>query len=468
MFTVIITCMILMLFGYALFNTSKLTTAIANIIGILTPIITGCVIAYILCPFLNFLEDRWLYPMYKDKGYDLTLPENRKKKKNVRKLSVLITIVFFILLLYLVLMMLIPQIFNSITEIVRYFPLYISNLQSFIDTYLNDNPQVRSMVDSLILNYSSTMSDIFGTKIMPNISTVLQTVSKSISGVVQVIFYLIVGIIVAIYLLNSKELFAGQVKKLCYAIFKKETANEILSAFRYAHHTFMGFVIGKLIDSLIIGVITYIFCLILSIPYPVLLAFVVGITNIIPFFGPYIGGFMGAILLIMINPIKALVFIILIVIIQQFDGNILGPLILGNSTGLSSFWVIFSIMLFGGLLGPVGWIIGVPTFACIYAFVRYETAKKLVAKQMPPDTQSYIDLAYMDEKGITNIKDADDSKYYVHNEGSSWKRIFKFYKKSKKVLDNVVPVIQNDKSASEDDDKKNQEKSPDDVDNNGS
>ena len=218
-------------------------------------------------------------------------------------------------------------------------------------------------------------------------------------------------------------------------------ANEVISAFRYANFTFTGFVIGKLVDSLIIGLIAFIFCEVLNIPYSVLLSFIVGITNIIPFFGPYIGGFFGLVLLIMINPWKALVFLIMLVILQQFDGNILGPIILGNSTGLSSFWVIFSIMLFGGVMGPIGWIIGVPTFACIYTFIGYITRKKLREKKLPRDTSTYIDAAYIDDDGVTKIDDADNSKYYVHNEASSLRRVFKVYKKGKKFINNVVPTI---------------------------
>ena len=441
MISVIITCVILMLIYYVIFNGGKITTAISSLLGIMTPIITGCVIAYILTPVLNFIEQRWLFPIYKAKGKDLTSQQFRKEKKTVRKISVLMTIAFLFLILYGLLMVLIPQLIKSINEIIRNFPSYISNLQHFIDKYLNDNPSVRTVVDNLIVNYSSTITEMFRSKIVPNITTVIQTVSKSMMSVIQIFFYLVVGVIVAIYVLNSKETFIGQCKKFCYAFFRKETANEIIGAARYAHHTFTGFVIGKLVDSLIIGIITFVFCKILSIPYPVLLAFVVGITNIIPFFGPYIGAFFGGILLIMINPIKALAFIVLIVIIQQFDGNILGPMILGNSTGLSSFWVIFAIMFFGGVFGPVGWLIGVPTFACIYAFAGYVIRKKLRERKLPRDTSTYIDAAFIDDDGITSIKDADNSRYYVHNEASTLRRMFKVYKKGKKYITNVVPNL---------------------------
>ncbi len=455
MMSVIICSVILMLIYYLIFNWKTVNKGIGNIISILTPIITGCVIAYILVPVLNFIENRWFYPIYKLKGIDLKNPVNRKKKKKVRSVSVLLTIAFLFIVLYAMLAVLIPQLVKSINEIVNSFPSYVSNTQKFIDKYLDDNPRVRIVFDSVLQQYSSTITDTFKSKLVPNLTTVIQRATKSMISAVQVFFYLIVGIIVAVYVLNSKENFAGQAKKLCYAFLRKDMANEVISAFRYANFTFTGFVIGKLVDSLIIGLIAFIFCEVLNIPYPVLLSFIVGITNIIPFFGPYIGGFFGLVLLIMINPWKALVFLIMLVILQQFDGNILGPIILGNSTGLSSFWVIFSIMLFGGVMGPIGWIIGVPTFACIYTFIGYITRKKLREKKLPRDTSTYIDAAYIDDDGVTKIDDADNSKYYVHNEASSLRRVFKVYKKGKKFINNVVPTItpdltDDDKTATDD------------------
>lgn len=441
MLSVIIIGVVLMLFYYVLFNWKAVNRGVGNIFSILTPIIIGCVIAYILIPVLNFIESRWIYPIYRFNGIDLKNPQNRKRRKKVRSVSVLLTIAFLFLIVYAMMAVLVPQIIKSINEIITNFPIYVSNTQRFIDKYLTDNPQIRSMVDSLFQQYSSTITDMLKTKLLPNVTTVLQRVSKSMITAIQVFFYLVVGIIVAIYVLNSKEHFAGQAKKLCYAFMKKETANEVISAFRYANFTFTGFVIGKLVDSLIIGLVAFIFCEILKIPYPVLLGFIVGITNIIPFFGPYIGGFVGGILLVMINPIKALVFLIMLMILQQIDGNILGPIILGNSTGLSSFWVIFSIMLFGGIMGPIGWLIGVPTFACLYTFIGYVTKKKLRERMLPRDTSTYINAAYIDENGVTTIDEADNSKYYVHNEASSLRRVFKIYKKSKKLINNVVPNI---------------------------
>ena len=453
MASVIFCSLVIMLLYYIIFKGSSLTKAFSQLLSIMTPIILGCVIGYILTPVLNTIEKRWLYPLYSMFGIDLKNPQFFKKKKKVRNISVFLTMFLFFAVLYAMIMVLVPQLIRSIRDIIRNFPYYASNLQRFMDKYLNDNPSVRRVVDSLLQEYSTNVTKLFKDNFVPNLSSMISTISKSMMSIVQIFLYLIVGTVVAVYVLNSKEIFIGQGKKVLYAFLKRDFANEVIGAFRYAHHTFTGFIMGKIIDSLIVGIICFISLKIMKVPYPIVLAFCVGITNMIPFFGPYIGGGFGLILLIMINPIKALVFLVIIVIIQQIDGNILGPLILGNSTGLSSFWVIFAIMFFGGIWGPLGWLIGVPVFACIYALIGHITMKKLREKKLPRDTTTYIETAYMDETGIVTLDKADNSKYYVHNDASTWRRIFKFYKKGKKYIENVVPSSQTPLSLTEDTEK---------------
>ncbi|WP_026528828.1 AI-2E family transporter [Butyrivibrio sp. VCD2006] len=447
---VIFCSFVIMLMYYVIFKGGNLAKGLSQLLSILTPIIIGCVIGYILTPVLNTIERRWIYPLYNLKGIDLKNPQHLKKRKKVRSFSVAATMILFFALLYAMLMILIPQLIRSIRDIIRNFPFYAANLQRFMDKYLNDNPSVRRVMDSLLQEYSTNVTNLLKESFVPNLSSMISTISKSMMSIIQIFLYLIVGTVVAVYVLNSKETFIGQGKKLCYAYLKRDFANEVIGAFRYAHHTFTSFVMGKLVDSLIVGIICFIAMKILKIPYPIVLAFCVGLTNIIPFFGPYIGGGFGLVLLIMINPIKALMFLIAIVVLQQIDGNILGPLILGNSTGLSGFWVIFAIMFFGGVWGPIGWLIGVPVFACIYALIGHITLKRLRDKKLPRDTSTYIDTAYMDENGIVTLDEADNSKYYVHNESSSWRKIFKIYKKSKKYIEQVVPATPNPVSISDD------------------
>ncbi|WP_026510407.1 AI-2E family transporter [Butyrivibrio sp. LC3010] len=452
MVSVILCSLVIMLIYYILFNGSRLTRTINNILSILTPIIIGCAIGYILTPLLNVIEKKWIYSFYRLRGIDLNDRQYFKKRRQVRKFSVAITIILFLAIVYAMVLILVPQLIRSIRDIIRNLPFYVNNLQRIMDKYLNDNPAVRRVVDSVLQQYSTNINNMLKDFVVPSISTMITTLSKSMMSIIRVFLYLIVGIVVAVYILNSKENFIGQGKKICYAYLRRDFANEVIGAFRYAHHTFTSFLIGKVVDSLLVGLICFIVISFLNIPYPIVLAFGVGITNLIPFFGPYIGGGFGFILLIMINPVKALVFLVTIVILQQIDGNILGPLILGNSTGLSGFWVIFAIMVFGGIWGPIGWIIGVPVFACIYTFCRHITMKRLRAKRLPRDTSIYIETAYMDENGIVPLSEADNTKYYVHNEGSTWRRIFKLYKKNKKYIEHVLPNKTNNDINSENQD----------------
>ncbi|MCR5558340.1 MAG: AI-2E family transporter, partial [Butyrivibrio sp.] len=258
--------------------------------------------------------------------------------------------------------------------------------------------------------------------------------SRSVASIIEVLIDLIVGFIDAIYVLNSKERFITRGKKMVYAIFKEDYANEVISGFRFVDYTFEGFIGGKLLDSFIIGIICYVGCIILSIPYPVLISVIVGVTNIIPFFGPYIGGIMGGLILVLINPIKALVFLIFVVVLQQIDGNILGPTILGNSTGLSSFWVIFSIALFGGLWGVIGWLVGVPIFAVFYALVSRITNVLLARRGLSTSTIRYEDLAYIEEGEYKLLSDPANDKHNAKRDKSTLKKMFKIsrIKKNKK------------------------------------
>ena len=204
---------------------------------------------------------------------------------------------------------------------------------------------------------------------------------------------LLIGLIISVYLLVSKESFAGQSKKIIYAIWEEETANKLISNIRFVNATFGGFINGKLVDSLIIGLICFIGMTLLQLPYPLLISVIVGITNIIPFFGPYLGAIPSIVLILMVNPKQALYFAIFVLILQQFDGNFLGPKILGNKTGLSSFWVIFSITLFGGYWGILGMAIGVPVFAVIYAGIKALVNQQLVKRGFSTNTKDYMFLS---------------------------------------------------------------------------
>ena len=235
------------------------------------------------------------------------------------------------------------------------------------------------------------------TNLLPHINEVLKTVSLSVIGVFKALWNLIIGFIISIYLLGSKEKFAGQAKKIVYAVFDRKAGNELVANFRFIHSTFIGFIGGKIIDSIIIGIICFVCTSIIGTPYSILVSVIIGVTNVIPFFGPWIGGIPSALLVLMVDPRQALYFGILIIFIQQFDGNILGPKILGDSTGLSSFWVIFSITIFGGFFGVLGMIVGVPIFAVFYAGVKSLVNRHLQKRNLPTDLGPYMTVGQIEE-----------------------------------------------------------------------
>ena len=272
-----------------------------------------------------------------------------RQKQLIRNIAIIITMTLVVFVVWAFLYYIIPQIYQSIRDIIRNIPMY-RNIDRSINRFMeSSDPATISTVNTVADQIYIRVNNFIQEKVLPNISEIISMVSVQALNVINVFFNLIVGFIVAIYVLNAKEGFCGKGKKMAYAFFREDIANEVISSSRLVHTTFTGFITGKIVDSTIVGILCYIGCMVLDIPYPLLIAVIVGVTNIIPFFGPYIGGFLGGLILILINPLSALEFIIFVIILQQIDGNIIGPKILGNSTGLSSFWVIFAIMLFGSV-----------------------------------------------------------------------------------------------------------------------
>ena len=259
------------------------------------------------------------------------------------------------------------------------------------------NPEFGVFVNDLIVQYSGQLEELTSNKLIPQLNDIVQSVStkvfSSVLNILMMAWNFFIGLIIALYLLLSKELFAGQGKKIIYALFEEETANAAIRNVRFVHRTFGGFISGKLVDSLIIGMLCFIGMTLLNLPYPLLISLIIGVTNIIPFFGPFIGAIPSILLILLVNPMQALYFAIFVFALQQFDGNILGPKILGDKTGLSSFWVIFAITLFGGYWGFIGMAIGVPLFAVLYAAWKGFIARSLNKKGLSTDTCEYLNLS---------------------------------------------------------------------------
>ena len=337
---------------------------ISKLTMILTPIIIGIIFAYLLNPIVKKLEK-------------LFKKSKKITTKLARAISIFITYISFSLILILIIRFLIPSLFESINLMLKNIPIYLENLFDFARRLCN-----RYNIDPNFLNdYSENINKFIKKSFTFNLSFI-NNLATGITSILRLLIDIIIGIIISVYLIYDKESFVIGSKKLLKAVFPTKIYKDIISYINYIYDVFSGFMIAKLIDSIIIGILTFIILSIFKIPYPLVISLVVGVTNIIPYFGPFIGAVPAFILLLVINPTKALLFAILILIIQQFDGNILGPKLIGGKTGIKSFWVLFSILLFGGLFGFVGMILAVPLFACIYEFIKNKVDRKLKEKEL--------------------------------------------------------------------------------------
>ena len=348
------------LFFFFIYRFDGFGDAVSKVTGILMPFIYGAVIAYLLKPVCNTIE-AFLRRF---------IPE--KMKGLINALSVTFTILFGLLLVYALFMMIVPQLITSVTTL--YYTAQ-RNFAKFVQwanhvEFFEQNTQIMDLLNSAYDTVSTSIDTLVKTKLLPSMQNILSGAALGVLNVVVVLKNLIIGIIVAVYMLASRKRFVQQAKLVLYSIFKPRWAELIKEEVKYADKMFGGFINGKIMDSAIIGVLCYIGCLIFKFPSALLVSVIIGVTNVIPFFGPFIGAMPATLLILIQNPIKALWFVLFILILQQIDGNIIGPKILGNSTGLSSFWVLFAILLFGGLWGFVGMIIGVPLFAVIYDVVK--------------------------------------------------------------------------------------------------
>lgn len=389
---------------YIIFHAANFQSMIKQLILILMPIIDGLILAYLLTPIVNFLEKNIFMVILYHFGKTIS----HTMRKVIRTLSIIMTLMILFLAIYGFFAMAIPQIINSIQTILTQFPKYVDNLVMLVSSVLEEYPDIENMAIDLLNTYSEEIENFVNDTIMPQMNSLIVILSSSVVSFLKSAWNLVIGFIISIYVLASKEKFSAQFKKIFYAILPIETANRFINNIRFTHKTMGGYFIGKILDSIIIGILCFVGANILDLPFMVLISVIVGITNIIPFFGPFLGAIPSTLLILMVNPIKAIYFIIFILILQQLDGNIIGPKILGNSTGLSSFWVIFSITLFGGIFGIFGMVIGVPVFAVLFAAVKSFVESGLRDKELPLQTEMYLKLLYITpEKEVIEFNEID-------------------------------------------------------------
>lgn len=363
-----------------------------NLVTILMPIIYGLAIAYLMNPVVIFFEKKIFAKLLKK---TLKKTKKDKKMKILRVFAICTSSLIFLGLLISCISFLIPEILESLEMLVTNINIYLSNSKELLIDLFGGSEDIRKLINDNYGRLSDFLNNWLNQDIVNGIMT---TLGNSIFGTLKLLYNLIIGYIVSIYILFDKDKFKAQTKKLLYTFFDNDKINIIFDNIRYTDGVFGGFFSGKLIDSLIIGVLCFIGMIIFDMPYALIVAVIVGVTNIIPYFGPFIGAIPSAFLILLVDPGKCITFLIFIFVLQQFDGNILGPKILGSKTGLGSFWVLFSLLIFGGLFGMVGMILGVPIFSILYSFINGVIKNRLKEKKLPIDSKDYENLLYIDEK----------------------------------------------------------------------
>lgn len=373
---------------------------ILKCITVLEPIIYGFIIAYLLNPIMNVVERRIKRLLEKK-------VKNKDKIRIIsRSIAILFSLVFAIVIITVLLSLILPEFYMSITNMIKDFPAKSRSFTEWMNN-LSLNEQLTQWIEGTISSLINNIEEWAKTSLFDKVEEIFSTVTLGVVGVINIVENFIIGIIVSVYLLASKEKFIGQSKKILYALFKPKKADAIIEFSRESNRIFSGFIVGKLIDSLIIGIIAFVALSIIKMPYTIIVSVIVGVTNIIPFFGPYIGGAICFVLILLTDPKAALIFLVFVIILQQIDGNLIGPKILGESTGLSSFWVIFSILVGSGFFGFIGMLLGVPTFAVIYNFVKKIINNRLQKKKLPQNTDYYHKLDYLNKKNNSAIEECE-------------------------------------------------------------
>jgi predicted PurR-regulated permease PerM len=341
-----------------------MVNALSAVLTALSPFIFGIFFAFILLPLRNIVERKWL-------------KNSKWSAKAKRRIGVLVAMVVMILILVGFFALLIPETANSIQTFISNLSGYVNNIQDLISGFSKNNQEAAATLSNAVTSASEAIQ-----KYLTGASGGLNQIVTTVAGVVKGVINFLIGIIIAMYILLDTEKFMRQMRMITYALFSKKHADQISYVVHLTGDILYKFIFGKAVDSLIIGILCYICCKLMNMPYSVLIALVVGVTNMIPVFGPFIGAIPCLIILVMINWVKALEFLVFIIVLQQIDGNIIGPYILGDAVGLPTLWVMFAIIIGGALFGVPGMFLGVPVFAVIYILAKDAVHKNLKEKKI--------------------------------------------------------------------------------------
>lgn len=376
-------------FFFFIFRYAEISAFCSVMISALRPVLDGIVIAYLLSPAVGRLER--------------CFTRIKALSKAARALAVLVTLVLAMGVLVLFCALVVPQLIDSVGGLVDTLPGMLEKQLDRVSVYLKSDDEIAASIMQLIETTEKSLLAWIRTNLFSTVSTVANSLLSIGSAVVN----MVVAVVVTVYLLMGQEHYLAQCRKLFYAVSRNKRFNRaVMEACHQANRIFSGFISGKLLDSLIVGIICFVCLSVMRMPYTLLISVIVGVTNIIPMFGPFIGAIPSAFLLLLVSPSKCLLFLVFIIILQQVDGNIIGPKILGDSTGLSSFWVMFAIIVGGGLFGFMGMLFGVPTFAVIYYLIQRFIAYLLGRRGLPSKTTEYTTVTHVDPETRKLCSDA--------------------------------------------------------------
>lgn len=347
--------------AFVLFKMPVIISVLKGITEILKPFLYGVVFAYLLAPLCNKIEEKLfqIFPKAKTKA-----------RRFICFIAIVISLCVAIAVIWLIIMMIIPQVWDSVMKIIQMVPQKLIVVNNWIEHMLENQLELQAYFEEFSSQAESNIDSLLNVDTIQKVQSIINSLSVQLFGVLGVVKNIFLGLLISAYLLGSRKLFGAQAGLILHGVFSDKWAKIIEEEIRYTDKMFNGFLVGKIIDSAIIGLLCFAGTSIMGFEAPAFISVIIGITNIIPFFGPFIGAIPCGLLLLLENPMHCLYFIIFIFVLQQLDGNVIGPKILGNTTGVSSFWVLFAILLFGGMWGVVGMVIGVPLFAVIYDIIR--------------------------------------------------------------------------------------------------
>ena len=383
-FLIIVACIT---FYFIVEKLGLIISGISWIVKLFMPFIIGFIFAYLLNPLVRYVE------VFLSKNIFKKMKIKERLKKNIsRFMAIMVVCLITLGLIILLFSFVIPELLTSIESLVMNIPTYLEKTKVYLIGLLKNHQDLETIVLNNYDAINAYFMNIINESFLPKLEEWIVIFSNGIFGAVKVLFNMIMGFIISIYFLYDKERFKAQIKKVLYSLLSIRIVNNIIDNARHTDKVFGNFIIGKILTTIVFCILSFIFLALFGFPYALLISVILAITNVIPYFGPYIGGVPSAFLVLLHTPEKFWPFVIFLVVIQQIDNYIVGPYLTGTKIGIKSFWVLFAIMIFGGLFGLIGMLIGVPIFALLYGYIDNKINTRLALKKLPTETEKYEKL----------------------------------------------------------------------------